>query len=63
QASGQLLIFFTGKHKAHLSDTTSISNKTAYTNICKTAQSRRRDIDPWLEANLSKSSPMLKERL
>ena len=28
------------KHKAYLSDTTSVSNKAAYSNICKTVQTR-----------------------
>ena len=37
------------KHKAYLSDTSSISSKTAYSNICKTVQTRLRDMqDSWL---------------
>ena len=37
------------KHKACLSDTNSVSSKTAYSNICKTVQTRLRDMqDSWL---------------
>ena len=37
------------KHKAYLSDTSSVSNKTAYLNICNTVQTRLRDMqDSWL---------------
>ena len=37
------------KHKAYLSDTSSVSTKTAYSNICKTVQTRHRDMqDSWL---------------
>ena len=37
------------KHKAYLSDTSSVSNKVAYSNICKTVQTRLRDMqDSWL---------------
>ena len=37
------------KHKAYLSDTNSVSNKAAYSNICKTVQTRLRDMqDFWL---------------
>ena len=37
------------KHKTYLSDTSSVSNKVAYSNICKTAQTRLRDMqDSWL---------------
>ena len=37
------------KHKAYLSDTSSISSKTAYSNVCKTVQTRLRDMqDSWL---------------
>ena len=32
------------KHKAYLSDTSSVSNKTAHSNICKTVQTRLRDM-------------------
>ena len=36
-------------HKAHQDDTNSVSKKASYTNICKTVQSRLRDIqDSWL---------------
>ena len=47
------------KHKAYLSDTSSVSNKAAYSNICKTVQTRLRDMqDSWL-SRLMKSSPLL----
>ena len=37
------------KHKAYLSDTRSVSSKTAYSNICKTVQTRLRDMQySWL---------------
>ena len=37
------------KHKAYLRNTSSVSSKTAYSNICKTVQTRRRDMqDSWL---------------
>ena len=37
------------KHKAYSSDTTSVSRNTAYSNICKTVQTRLRDMqDSWL---------------
>lgn len=37
------------KHKAYLSDASSISSKAAYSNICKTVQSRLRDMQvSWL---------------
>ena len=36
-------------HKAHQDDTNSVSKKASYTNICKTVQSRLRDMqDSWL---------------
>ena len=36
-------------HKAYLRNTSSVSGKTAYSNICKTAQTRLRDMqDSWL---------------
>ena len=39
------------KHKAYLSDTSSVSNKAAYSNICKTFQTRLRDMqDSWLSS-------------
>ena len=37
------------KHNAYLSDTSSVSSKTAYSNICKTVQTGLRDMkDSWL---------------
>ena len=37
------------KHKAYLRNTSSVSSKTAYSNICKTVQIRLRDMqDSWL---------------
>ena len=37
------------KHKAYLRNTSSVSNKTAYSNICKTVQTRLRDMqDSWI---------------
>ena len=37
------------KHKAYLSDTSSVSSKTACSNICKKVQARLRDMqDSWL---------------
>ena len=39
----------TKKQKAYLSDTSSVSSKTAYSNICKTVPTRLRDMqDSWL---------------
>ena len=39
------------KHKAYLSDTSPVSSKAAYSNICKTVQARLRDIqDSWLSS-------------
>ena len=39
------------KHKAYLSDTSSVSNKAAYSNICKTVQTKLRDMqDSWLSS-------------
>ena len=39
------------KHKAYLSDTSSVSNKTAYSNTCKTVQTRLSDMqDSWLSS-------------
>ena len=39
----------TPKHKAYLRNTSSVSSKTAYSNICKTVQTRLRDMqDSWL---------------
>ena len=39
------------KHKAYISDTSSVSNKVAYSNICKTVQTRLRDMqDSWLSS-------------
>ena len=37
------------KHKAYLRNISSVSSKTAYSNICKTVQTRLRDMqDSWL---------------
>ena len=37
------------KHKAYLRDTSSVSNKAAYSNVCKADQTRLRDMqDSWL---------------
>ena len=39
------------KHKAYLSDTSSVSNKAAHSDICKTVQTRLRDMqDSWLSS-------------
>ena len=38
------------KHKEYLSDTSSVSNKAAYSNICKAIQTRLRDMQ---ESSLS----------
>ena len=39
------------KHKAYLSDTNSVSNKVAYSNVCKTVQTRLRDMQySWLNS-------------
>ena len=39
------------KHKAYLSDTSSVSNKAAYSTICKTVQTRLRHMqDSWLSS-------------
>ena len=39
------------KHKAYLSDTSSVSSKAAYSNICKTVQTRLTDMqDSWLSS-------------
>ena len=39
------------KHKAYLSNTSSVSNKAAYSNICKTVQTMLRDMqDSWLSS-------------
>ena len=39
------------KHKAYFSDTSSVSNKAAYSNICKTVQTSLRDMqDSWLSS-------------
>ena len=41
------------KHGAYLSDTSSVSNKVAYSNICKTVQTRLRDMDDsWLSSKV-----------
>ena len=52
------------KHKAYLSDTSSVSNKAAYSNICKTVQTRLRDMqDSWLSSKADESSPLQIERI
>ena len=39
------------KHKAYLSDTSSVSNKAAYSSMCKIVQTRLRDMqDSWLNS-------------
>ena len=39
------------KHKVYLDDTSSVSSKAAYSNICKTVQTRLRDMqDSWLSS-------------
>ena len=41
------------KHKAYLSDTSSVSNKAAYSSIVKTVQTRLRDMqDSWLSSKV-----------
>ena len=46
------------KHKAYLRNASSVSSKTAYSNICKTVQTRLRDMqDSWQRKRLMKSSP------
>ena len=43
------------KHKAYLRNTSSVSSKTAYSNICKTVQTRLRDMqDSWLSKKADK---------
>ena len=45
----QGLLEETPKHKLYTNDTSSVSSKTAYSNICKTFQTRLRDMhDSWL---------------
>ena len=61
------------KHKAYLRNTSSVSSKIAYSNTCKTVQTRLRDMhDSWLskkkkkkkkKKRLMKSSPLQKERI
>ena len=51
------------KHKAYLRNTSSLSSKTTYSNICKTVQTRLRDMqDSWLRKRLMKSSLLQTER-
>ena len=51
------------KHEAYLRNTSSVSSKTAYSNISKTVQTRLRDMqDSWLRKRLMKSSPLQTER-
>ena len=46
------------KHKAYLSDTSSVSNKAAYSNICKIVQIRLRDMqDSWLSSKAEEIPP------
>ena len=43
------------KHKAYHSDTSSVTNKAVYSNICKTVQTRLRDMqDSWLSSKADK---------
>ena len=43
------------KHMAYLRNTSSVSNKTAYSNICKIVQTRLRDLqDSWLSKRADK---------
>ena len=52
------------KHKAYLRNTSSVSCKTAYSNIYKTGQTRLRDMqDSWLIKRLMKSSALRTERI
>ena len=52
------------KHKAYLRNTSSVSSKTAYSNICQTVQTRLRDMqESWLSKRLMKSSPLQTERI
>ena len=52
------------KHKAYLSDTSSVSNKAAYSNICKTVQTRLRDMqDSWLSSKADEIHPLQIERI
>ena len=55
--NGMLIVLMCSKpekhqnHKAYRSDTSSVSNKVAYLNICKTVQTRLRDMqDSWLSS-------------
>ena len=44
-------------HKAHQDDTSSVSKKAAYSNICKTVQTKLRDMqDSWLRKKTEKNS-------
>ena len=44
------------EHKAYLSDTSSVSNKVAYLNVCKTVKTRPRDMqDFWLSSKADES--------
>ena len=49
---GEIMLLLEEKHclhKAHQDDTSSVSKKAAYNNICKTVQNRLRDMqDSWL---------------
>ena len=60
----QGLLEETPKYKLYPNDTSSVSSKTAYSNICKTFQTRLRDMhDSWLSKKLMKSSPLQTERM
>ena len=51
------------KHKAYLRNTSSVSSKTAYSNICKTVQTRLRDMqDSWLRKKADEIQPLPTER-
>ena len=46
------------KHKAYLNDTSSVTSKTAYSDICKTVQTRLRDMqDFWLSQKADEIQP------
>ena len=49
------------KHKAYLRNSSSVSSKTAYSNICKTVQTRLRDMQDSKAKRLMKSSPLQTE--
>ena len=53
------------QHKAYICDISSVSGKTVYSNICKTVQTRLRDMQkiPSQAKWLMKSSPLQTERI